>query len=146
MVKSLYNELNGIKKQWIFERDLESRLERLKEICSDDDILNDAIEIAKHESTMLLPGATLITALVALLLNFSVDPTQKYVILVAYVVIILFLTNVHYPSWTRLYYDLIELRRKRREEHYILRLGKLGLEAIKIMLNTDFRRSFNRHN
>lgn len=134
MVKSLYNELNGIKKQWIFERDLESRLERLKEICSDDDILNDAIEIAKHESTMLLPGATLITALVALLLNFSVDPTQKYVILVAYVVIILFLTNVHYPSWTRLYYDLIELRRKRREEHYILRLGKLGLEAIKIML------------
>lgn len=134
MVKSLYNKLNGIKKQWIFERDLESRLERLKEICSDDDILNDAIEIAKHESTMLLPGATLITALVALLLNFSVDPTQKYVILVAYVVIILFLTNVHYPSWTRLYYDLIELRRKRREEHYILRLGKLGLEAIKIML------------
>ncbi len=53
---------------------------------------------------------------------------------IAYLVYLLNLTYYLIPSWTRLYYDLMELRRKRREEHYILKLGKLGLEAIKIML------------
>jgi hypothetical protein len=51
MVKSLYEKLNEIRKEVIKEKDIEKRLEKLKKVCSDENILNDALELAKHEST-----------------------------------------------------------------------------------------------
>ncbi|MFZ3059077.1 MAG: hypothetical protein WA102_04980 [Candidatus Methanoperedens sp.] len=130
MVKSLYEKLNEIRKEMIKEKDIEKRLEKLKKVCSDENILNDALEIAKHESTTFFPGAILITALTAMFLNFS-NEWQKIILLGIYIVFILIIINREFPSWTRLYYDLIELRKDRREEH-----GYMSQEAEKEM---DFR-------
>jgi hypothetical protein len=49
-MSELFEKLNCIKKV----EDNETRLRRLKEVCSDRDILNDALDIAKHESSINL--------------------------------------------------------------------------------------------
>ncbi len=118
MEKRLFERLNKIKR----EKDNETRLKRLKEVCSDGDILNDALEIAKHESTLNLSGGILITALSAVLLNFIGDATVKIVFLLLYFAVFLFLVKFEFGGWTDLYYDLIELRRIKREESDISKL------------------------
>lgn len=117
MAKRLYEKLNEIKR-----KKREVRCERLKEICIDEDILNDAIEIVKHESTINLSGAILITALSAILLNLLPDANSKTALLILYFVTLVLLVKFEFEKWTDLYYDLMELRRMRRGETDISKL------------------------
>ena len=125
MAKRLYEKLNEIKKE---KREI--KCERLKEICRDRDTLNDALEIAKHESTITLSGSILITALSAvmfavlfnLLPNTALKTVSVFSFLILYFAILLYLVNVEFKTWANLYYDLIELRRMRREEPDISKL------------------------
>ncbi|MCZ7402041.1 MAG: hypothetical protein O8C61_07445 [Candidatus Methanoperedens sp.] len=126
-VRTLYEQIDDVRKDIRKESDIEKRLDKLKKVCSDKDILNDAIEITKHESSILFPGAILITALTALMLNL-LDAPQKMILLILYIVVLLILTHREFPSWTKLYYDLIELRKKIREEP-----GYMSKEAEKVM-------------
>lgn len=123
-MSELYEKLNDIKK----EKNNETRMKRLKEVCNDRDILNDALKITKNESTIALPGATLITALSAILIavmsaifiNLISDATLRAVslfgLLILYYVVIWIIVKFEFERWKNLYYDLIELRRERREE------------------------------
>jgi hypothetical protein len=67
-----FEKLKCIKKQ----KNNETRLKRLKEVCRDREILNDALELSKHESTINLPGASFITAIAAFFKRFlrCIDP------------------------------------------------------------------------
>jgi hypothetical protein len=126
MVKSLYEKLNEIRKEMIWEmickKDLEKRLERLKKVCNNENILNDALEIAKHQSTVNLPGASLITAITAIMLNFITDVKTRYGILIVWIIFIWIMTTLEFPIWTKIYFDLIELRREGKGENDILKL------------------------
>lgn len=126
MMKSLYEKLNEIRKEMIWEmickKDIEKRLERLKKVCNDENILNDALEISKHQSTVNLPGASLITAIAAIMLNFITDPETRYAILIMWIIFIWYMTTFEFPIWTKIYLDLIELRRERKGENDILKL------------------------
>ena len=142
MAKRLYEKLNEIKR--------EIKCERLKEICRDKDTLNDALEIAKHESTITLSGSILITALsavmFAVLFNLpntviKTDIVMKnlsvLLFLILYFGILVYLFNFQFKPWTNLYYDLIELRRMRREEPDISKLDIIisKIEAINPRMN-----------
>lgn len=110
----LIEKLNEIKK----EKNYEKRLKRLEEICVDENILNDALEIAKHNSTLIQPGASLITATVAVVLNFLPDTFSRFVILIMWMSIVWYLVKFEFEKWNIIYLDLIELRRMKR--------GKIG--------------------
>lgn len=102
----------------------EERLEKLQEICTDDESLNDALEIAKHESTLHLPGAMLITAVVAISLNFVPDVILRIVLLITWGFTMWYLIKIGFRKWTDVYYDLIEIRRNKRNNY--MRAEKLS--------------------
>jgi hypothetical protein len=116
------------------------RSRRLKKECSDGNILNDAklneaLDIAKHESTITLPGVALFTAMVALILSFSNIPLalgfNKYcplvipLIFIGAMIYIIYLMICVYDPWKEVYYDLIEIRTKERRETEPTVLSKL---------------------
>ncbi len=104
-MSELSEKLVEIKK----EKDNEKRLRNLRGVCNEEVILVEAIDIAKHESTMNLSGGTLITALTAIMLNF-VPNFSKIFLLILYLCILLYIIKFEFKQWTDLYYDLIEIR------------------------------------
>lgn len=109
------------------------RLEKLNEICIDSDMINDALEIAKHESSIHLPGIALIMASAALMVGFFNNPVSlsyfpPYTWVVMYLIVIFtifyvaYLIQFQFNPWKRIYYDLVELRRNRIEETNISKL------------------------
>lgn len=141
MEKRLYEKLNEIKKE---KREI--RLEKLEEICrdNDNDMINDALYIAKHESSIYLPGVALITAVAALILSFYNNTSilsflpSSHLIFPWAILIVLFIALIYvfriikceFIPWKEVYYDLIELRMMRREETKPTVLSKLD-EIIK---------------
>jgi hypothetical protein len=129
----LFEKLNCIKKI----KDKETRLRKLKDECSDGDILKDFLEIAKHESSLNLTGAALITALSAILftvmINLAPDAISKAVevilFLILYCAVILYIVKIEFSGWTNIYYDLIDLRRERRREPDISKLDIIIAEV-----------------
>jgi hypothetical protein len=138
---TLFEKLNSINKI----KDDETRLRKLKDECSNGDILNDALEIAKHESSLNLSGATLITGLSAIIftvmINLAPDPLSKTVesilFFIIYCGVLLYLLNVEFAGWTKIYYDLIDLRRGRRGEPDISKLDIIIAEVKAINLRID---------
>lgn len=121
MVNRLYERLDKIKRE-----KRETRWDELKKICIDNDIINDALDIAKHESSIYLPGVALTTAVAALILSFSNSSLILSLLTIhsapilfvfisglSFVIIILYF---YFKPWMEVYYDLIELRMMRREE------------------------------
>ncbi len=139
-MSELFEKLNYINKV----KDNEKRLDKLRSLCVDRDSLNDALEIAKHESTINLSGAILITALSALLITvFSAVLTNLipnamdrtillFILFIIYFAYLWILLKYGFNEWTNLYYDLIDLRKKKREEPDISKLDTTisGVEAI----------------
>ena len=115
-MSELFEKLNSIKKV----EDNETRLRRLKEVCSDRDILNDALEIAKHASTITLPGMILMTALTALVIalinlvpvatNYKIG--SVIIVIGLYYYVIYTTIKFEFARWNKLYYVLIDLRRE----------------------------------
>lgn len=123
----LYEKLKCIKK----EKNNETRLKRLREVCSDRDILNDALEIAKHESTLNLPGASFMTAVAAIFLIFFTDVYTRSGILIVWIIFILVMVKIEFEGWNKVYYNLIDLRSEIRKESNISKLDTIyGVEII----------------
>lgn len=91
----------------------EKRLGKLQEICSDDNI-DEAIEIAKHESSLDLPIAAFLTALLAVFLNFLSVELLRYIFFFFWMSSMWFLIEIRFNKWKEVYYDLLELKRMRR--------------------------------
>lgn len=134
-MSELFDKLYRINKV----KDNETRLDNLRSLCVDRYILNDALEIAKHESTIHLPGAMLLTAMSALLITvFSYVLTnlipnamdRSGLLFILFITYFGFLWNIlkrGFGRWTDLYYDLIDLRRKERRETEPIVLSKLDM-------------------
>jgi hypothetical protein len=97
----------------------------LAKICENNDMINDALDIAKHESSIYLPGVALITAVAALIISFSNYPLSSnlnakipdfipFVFILALLFVIYIMCFIF--LWMDVYYELIELKRIKREE------------------------------
>lgn len=140
MVNRLYGRLNEIKRR-------KHRLEMLKEICVDSDIINDALEIAKLQSSIYLPGVALVVAIAALIISFTSivlkgESLLNFVIALPYFIAlcyaVYFVFNL--KSWMETYYDLIELRSMKREETKPTvdsKLEEIISEVVKIIPRID---------
>lgn len=124
----LYEKLKCIKK----EKNNETRLKRLREVCSDKDILNDALEIAKHQSTLNLPIASFITAITAIFLTIFTDGKTRIGFLIVWTIFILVMIKNDFEGWNKVYYNLIDLRSEIRKESDISQLDTTisGVEVI----------------
>ncbi|MCZ7399325.1 MAG: hypothetical protein O8C62_06530 [Candidatus Methanoperedens sp.] len=112
-MNNLYQKLKDIK-----DIKKENRLGMLQKICNDG-IIDEALEIAKHQSSINLPGVPIITALTTILLGSVLgsilDLRTLYAIPIVWIFFVLVIINDS-KKWTEVYYDLMELRRIRREE------------------------------
>jgi hypothetical protein len=107
-MNAVYEKLKKIKNE-----KKEKRLGKLQEICSDDNI-DEAIEIAKHQSGINLPGASFITAMTAVLFTFIKDDLTRAGLFILWIISIWYIITVGFEKWTEVYYDLMELKRIRR--------------------------------
>ncbi len=122
-MSDLYKTLNCIKK----EKDKETRLRRLREVCSDKCGLDACLEIAKHESTTNISGTILLTAVAALIITvlsavliaLIPDAWQRiislFIMFIIIIVVLIRQVKFEFGDWTELYYDLIDLRVERME-------------------------------
>ena len=101
----LYDELNDIKK---IGRNNKDGFERLRKICVDDESIDSALEIAKHESTISAPLLATIIALFAVVLNFVEG--DSIVLTLLFFFSIIYMAN-DAKKWTYIYYYIIEIKR-----------------------------------
>lgn len=105
----LEKELDKIKN----EKDEETKLKKLQELCNDEATLNASLDIAKHESTLHTPLFAFAVGIIVFDLTFLItDKFGRYFFIFLFV-IVLFLTWREFKNWTIVYYDLIEIRRNK---------------------------------
>ena len=108
----LYDELNGVKK---IGKNKDDGFERLRKICVDDESIDSALEIAKHESTLSAPLLAIIIALYAVVLNFTEDKMNSIVVTFLLFFSIIYMTNGA-KKWTYIYYYIIEIKRDKSRD------------------------------